>query len=588
MPLRTLFLREYPLLFAKVCNLCQLRHSDVLRQKGLALDSTIHLVDLLGATALLLWGLRMIKTGVLKAYGTLLRQWIGRGTKNRVVAAFWGFVVTLGLQSSTATAVIIASFTARDIVRPRLAQAMMLGANLGTAVVTLILSADVHWIGSAFLFMGVVVFSVAQGTRNRNLGRAILGLGFMLLALHLLSGVTAPLRESELVATVLAGLGDAPVFAVLLSAGLAVLASSSLAVVVLVMMLAASGIVEPTLALWLVAGANLGGAVPPYLAVRGEGLAAQRLTLANLLVRGLGTLVVLVLADPIAAQMTRFVPDGAALVASAHLIFNAMLLVVFLPLLGPVARLAELLTPERPTGNNQVATYLDESLLSVPDMALAVAARETLRMGDLVGEMLDQTLLSVRNSDAAPYETVSRLEAEVDRLHESIKLYVARVSRADLDEEDRQRASEVMSYAINLEHVGDITKRGLAEIAAKKARRKLSLSAEGLTEICEFFEQTRENLQMAQAIFMSRDPALAARLVNLKIEIRKLEARSAHRHMERMREGLSESLETSSIHLDLLRDLKRINAHLASVAYPILDELGLLGESRLRNQNDAS
>ncbi|HWU16426.1 MAG TPA: Na/Pi cotransporter family protein [Devosia sp.] len=552
------------------------------------MDSTIHLVDLLGATALLLWGLRMIKTGVLKAYGTLLRQWIGRGAKNRVVAAFWGFVVTLGLQSSTATAVIIASFTARDIVRPRLAQAMMLGANLGTAVVTLILSADVHWIGSAFLFMGVVVFSVAQGTRNRNLGRAILGLGFMLLALHLLSGVTAPLRESELVATVLAGLGDAPVFAVLLSAGLAVLASSSLAVVVLVMMLAASGIVEPTLALWLVAGANLGGAVPPYLAVRGEGLAAQRLTLANLLVRGLGTLVVLVLADPMAAQMTRLVPDGAALVASAHLIFNAMLLVVFLPLLGPVARLAELLTPERASGNNQVATYLDESLLSVPDMALAVAARETLRMGDLVGEMLDQTLLSVRNSDAAPYETVSRLEAEVDRLHESIKLYVARVSRADLDEEDRQRASEVMSYAINLEHVGDITKRGLAEIAAKKARRKLSLSAEGLTEICEFFEQTRENLQMAQAIFMSRDPALAARLVNLKIEIRKLEARSAHRHMERMREGLSESLETSSIHLDLLRDLKRINAHLASVAYPILDELGLLGESRLRNQNDAS
>jgi phosphate:Na+ symporter len=552
------------------------------------LDSTIHLVDLLGATALLLWGLRMIKTGVLKAYGTLLRQWIGKGAKNRVVAAFWGFVVTLGLQSSTATAVIIASFTARDIVRPRLAQAMMLGANLGTAVVTLILSADVHWIGSAFLFMGVVVFSVAQGTRNRNLGRAILGLGFMLLALHLLSGVTAPLRESELVATVLAGLGDAPVFAVLLSAGLAVLASSSLAVVVLVMMLAASGIVEPTLALWLVAGANLGGAVPPYLAVRGEGLAAQRLTLANLLVRGLGTLVVLVLADPMAAQMTRLVPDGAALVASAHLIFNAMLLVVFLPLLGPVARLAELLAPERASGNNQVATYLDESLLSVPDMALAVAARETLRMGDLVGEMLDQTLQSVRNSDAAPYETVSRLEMEVDRLHESIKLYVARVSRADLDEEDRQRASEVMSYAINLEHVGDITKRGLAEIAAKKARRKLSLSAEGLTEICEFFEQTRENLQMAQAIFMSRDPALAARLVNLKIEIRKLEARSAHRHMERMREGLSESLETSSIHLDLLRDLKRINAHLASVAYPILDELGLLGESRLRSRNDAS
>nr|WP_314257410.1 Na/Pi cotransporter family protein [uncultured Devosia sp.] len=549
------------------------------------MNSTIQLVDLLGATALLLWGLRMIKTGVLRAYGTVLRQWIGKGASNRFTSAFWGFVVTLGLQSSTATAVIIASFTARDIVRPRLAQAMMLGANLGTAVVTLILSADVHWIGSAFLFVGVVLFSAAQGTRNRNLGRAILGLGFMLLALHLLSGVTEPLRESELIATVLSGLGDAPVFAVLLSAGLALLASSSLAVVVLVMMLAASGIVEPTLALWLVAGANLGGAVPPYLTVRSEGLAARRLTLANLLVRALGTLVVVLLADPMATQLTRIAPSGAALVASAHLIFNAMLLVVFLPLLGPVARLAELLLPERSKGGSQAATYLDESLMSVPDMALAVAARETLRMGDLVGEMLDQTLQLVRNSDAALYESVSGLEAEVDRLHESIKLYVARVSRADLDEEDTRRASEVISYAINLEHVGDIIKRGLAEIAAKKARKKLSLSAQGLGEISEFFEQTRENLQMAQAIFMSRDPTLAERLLNQKIEIRKLEARSAQLHMERMRDGLSESLETSSIHLDLLRDLKRVNAHLASVAYPILEEMGLLGESRLRNQN---
>tara|TARA_R110002124_G_scaffold63350_9_gene172967 strand:+ start:4845 stop:6551 length:1707 start_codon:yes stop_codon:yes gene_type:complete len=558
----------------------------LLQQEGLALDSTIQLVDLLGAAALLLWGLRMIKTGVLRAYGTVLRQWIGKGARNRFVAAFWGFIVTLGLQSSTATAVIIASFTARDIVKPRLAQAMMLGANLGTAVVTLVLSADVHWIGSALLFGGVVLFNLAQGTRNRNLGRAILGLGLMLLALHLLSGVTAPLRDSQTIATVLAALGDAPVFAVLLSAGLAILASSSLAVVVLVMMLAAAGVVEPALALWLVAGANLGGAVPPYLAVRSEGLAAQRLTLANLLVRALGTLVVLVLAQPLGAQLSRMVPDPTALVASAHLIFNATLLVVFLPLLGPVARLAELLLPDRGNGAGQTPTYLDESLMSVPDLAIAVAARETLRMGDLVGEMLEQTLQSVRDSDAAPYANVSRLEAEVDRLHESIKLYVARVSRVDLEEDDARRASEVISYAINLEHVGDIIKRGLAEIAAKKARKKLSLSSEGLEEISEFFEHTRENLQMAQAIFMSRDPAMARRLLGQKIEIRKLEARSSDAHMERMRNGRSESLETSSIHLDFLRDLKRINAHLASVAYPILDELGLLGESRLRSQRD--
>jgi len=459
----------------------------------------------------------------------------------------------------------------------------MLGANFGTAVVALVLSADIHWVGSALLFCGVMLFNLSQGSRNRNLGRAIIGLGLMLLALQLLGGVTAPLRESETLITVLAALGEAPVFAVILSAGLAVMASSSLAVVVLVMMLAAAGVVGPELALWLVAGANLGGAIPPYLAVRSEGLPARRLTLANLLVRSSGAMVVLIFAAPLAELLSRWFTDPAAFVAAAHLGFSAVLLLVFLPLLGPVTKLAELLLPARADADGEAQTYLDEGLMSSPDMAIAVAARETLRMGDLIGSMLDQTQRSLRDGDEAAYALVSRQEEEVDRLHEAIKLYVARISRLDLEEDDARRASEVISYAINLEHVGDIIKRGLAEIAAKKARKKLSLSPEGLAEISEFFQYTRDNLQLAQAIFMSRDPDIAKRLLAQKIEIRKLEARSAGLHMARMRAGRTESVETSSIHLDLLRDLKRVNAHLASVAYPILEEIGLLDESRLRS-----
>jgi len=525
----------------------------------------------------------MIKTGVLRAYGTVLRQRLGHSTANRFVASLGGFFVTLGLQSSTATAVIIASFTARDIIRPRMAQAMMLGANFGTAVVALVLSADIHWVGSGLLFAGVMVFNLSQGSRNRNLGRAMIGLGLMLLALQLLGGVTAPLRESETIITVLSALGDAPAFAILLSAGLAILASSSLAVVVLIMMLAAAGVVGPVLALWLVAGANLGGAVPPYLAVRAEGLPARRLTLANMLIRASGTISVLIFSAPLAQILTSWFTDPAAYVAACHLGFSAVLLVVFLPLLGPVTKLAALLLPERQGAGDQYQTYLDDGLMSSPDMAIAVAARETLRMGDLIGSMLDQTQRSLREGDEAAYAQVSRQEAEVDRLHEAIKLYVARISRLDLEEDDARRAGEVISYAINLEHVGDIIKRGLAEIAAKKARKKLSMSPEGLAEINEFFQYTRDSLQLAQAIFMSRDPDIAKRLLAQKIEVRKLEARSADLHMARMRAGRSESMETSSIHLDLLRDLKRVNAHLTSVAYPILEEIGLLDESRLRD-----
>ncbi|MBK4217131.1 Na/Pi cotransporter family protein [Paracoccus caeni] len=546
------------------------------------MDSTIQLIDLLGAAALLLWGLRLIKTGVLRAYGATLRRWLARGAGNRVMAAFWGFLATLGLQSSTASAVIVASFTARDIVQPRMAQAMMLGANLGTAIVTLILSADVHWLGSAAVFIGVVLFQTSKLNRNRNLGRAILGLGLMLLALQLLGAVTEPLRDSPTVSAILSGLEDAPVFAVLIAAGLAILGSSSLAVVVLVMMLAAAGIVGPELSLWLVAGANLGGAVPPWLAVRSEGVAAQRVTLANLIVRGIGALLVMVLAVPLADLLGRVISDPALFVVTAHIAFSAILLVVFLPLIGPVAKLVEWLRPDDPQAGRVVPNYLDENLLPIPEMALAVAARETLRLGDKVGEMLEQTLITLRESDEAARAEVSVLEAEVDRLYEAIKLYVARISRAELDADDARRAHEIISYAINLEHIGDIIEGGLADAAARKAQQKLAFSPEGQVEIEGFYRHTQENLRIAQAIFLSRDPSLARRLVAQKVESRKLEAQSAERHLARMRGGRVETLESSAIHLDLLRDLKRVNAHVASVAYPILEELGMLKESRLR------
>lgn len=547
------------------------------------MDSTIQLIDLLGAAALLIWGLRLIKTGVLRAFGAVLRQWIAKGTTNRVAAAFWGFVVTLGLQSSTATAVITASFTARDIVNPRMAQAVLLGANLGTAVVTLFLSMDMHWLGSALVFVGVVLSTSSTSNVPRNVGRAVLGLGLMLLALHLLGGVTAPLRTSPTVFAVLSALDDAPVFAVLIAAGLAVLASSSLAVVVLIMLLAGAGVVAPPLALYLVAGANLGGAIPPHLAVAGDGVVARQLTLSNLIVRVTGAVLVMVFAVPLAGLLGQVFPDPAQLTVAAHLGFNLVLLVIFLPLIGPVARLVERILPHRGDAGQNGPSYLDDSLLNTPDMALAVAARETLRLGDLVGQMLDRTLTSLHQSDESGCADVGKLEDEVDSLHEAIKLYVTRLGRSELDEQDARRANEVISYAINLEHVGDIIESGLAEIALKKARKKLSFSVEGLAEIDDFYAHTRENLQMAQAIFLSRNPELAKRLLDQKVVIRKIEAQSAESHLNRVRAGRVETIETSTIHLDLLRDLKRVNAHLASVAHPILEELGALRESRVRS-----
>ncbi|WP_290689609.1 MULTISPECIES: Na/Pi cotransporter family protein [unclassified Haematobacter] len=542
-------------------------------------DPTVQLIDLIGAAALLLLGLRLIKLGVLRAFGATLRQWIARGTRNRVAAAFWGFLATLGLQSSTATAAMTGSFVARDILDPRMAQAVMLGANLGTAVVALILSRDIHWLGSALIAVGVVLSTPSRTGRVQAIGRSLLGLGLMLLALRLLGGVTEPLRHSPTLAVVMASLDNAPIFAVLLAAGLAVLGSSSLAVVFLIMALAGAGTISPALVVCLVAGANLGGAIPAYLAVAGEGVAARRLALSNLLVRAAGAVVATLFAGSIAAVLEPYLSQGM-LAVGLHVLFNLTLLIVFLPLIAPLGRLMERLLPQGP-GTEGAPSYLDDSLLATPGLALAVAAREALRLGDLVGQMLDRSEQSLRSGDEMAVQEVARLEREVDRLHEAIKLYVSRLGQQEMDAVDSHRASEIISYAINLEHVGDIVESGLAEIAAKRIRKRLTLSPEGLDELSRFFAHTRENLRLAQAIFLSRDTDLARQLINGKVMARKIEAGSAERHLARLRAGRVETIETSTIHLDLLRDLKRVNAHLASVAYPILEEIGALGESRL-------
>jgi len=551
------------------------------------MHSTIQLIDLLGAGALLLWGLRLIKTGVMRAFGASLRLWIAKGTGNRLSAAFSGLVATLALQSSTATAVITASFAANGAIQPRMAQAVMLGANVGTALAAVILSLDVHWFASAMIFLGVTIFSLSKFARGKGMGRAVLGLGLMLLALQLVSNVTEPLRESEVMIAILTGLAEAPVFALLLAVGLAFLASSSLAVVLFVAMLAQLGTVPPALAVTLVAGANLGGAIPPFLAVLHEGFEARRLALSNLAVRAIGAILLTALAVPAANALLLVLPDTRSLAVAAHVAFNLMLLAVFLPLIGPVGKLAALAVPA-PNQPERGVRYLDEGALDTPTIALAAAAREALRVSDLVLNMLKQSLDALRNPAPATRSSIAMLDDDVDALQQAIKLYLSRLDQTELDAEDAARSAEIMSFAINLEHVGDMIEGGLKDAGAKMAKRQVRFSEAGLAEIEELYEKTIANMQLSQTVFMTRDPTLARQLVAAKVAVRRLEARSAKAHLERVRERVPASVETSSLHLDVLRDLKRINAHLASVAYPILETSGELDESRLRAVPDTA
>ena len=538
------------------------------------------LLDLMGGVALLLWGLHMVHSGIVRAFGSDLRRFLGLALRNRLLAFASGVGVTALLQSSTATGLMTASFAAEGLVGLVPALAIMLGANVGTTLIVQVLSFNIAAVAPVLFVLGLVAFRSGARTRIKDLGRVAIGAGLMLLALHILIDSLAPAENAPTARAVLQSITGDPVLCIVIAAALTWAAHSSVATVLLIMSLAFSNFVTPASTLALVLGANLGSAINPIIegARRGDP-ASSRLPAGNLLNRLVGVALVVPFLPQIADALRAFQPDAAKMTAEFHIAFNVALALVFLPLLDPLAALLTRVFPARPRADDAAAPrYLDDSALETPSLALADAARETLRLGDAVEAMLRQVMTALMTGDRALVIAVSRMDNTVDRLEEAIKLYVTRLTRGSLDDREGQRAMEIISFAINLEHIGDIIDKNLCELAAKKIKRKIAFSADGAAELAAFHKRILDSLRLAFSVFMSGDVAAARRLIAEKAEVRAAELAAAERHLDRLREGRPETIETTSLHLDVLRDLKRIHSHICSAAYPALEAAGAAAE----------
>jgi phosphate:Na+ symporter len=549
------------------------------------MQSTVTILNMLGAVALLLFGLIQVKEGVTRAFGSKLRTVLATGTRNGSRSFVSGFFATIALQSSTATALTIASFAERDLIKPRMAQIVLLGANVGTAVTAWIFATGIEWLSPMLLLTGMILM---RGSSNaaKGSGGAFVGIGLMLLSLHLLSLATEPMRNSQALGAFIGLLDNAWPVALIISATLAFVSSSSLAMVVLILSLSSAGILSPELIIVLILGANLGGAIPPVVATLSGPPSARRITLGNLIVRTIGCLIALPLAAQ-GADLLKLMPFSEAMLpVDAHLMFNIALALVAWPFSPLLSKLMERLVPEVDKSDSG-PRFLDEDALDRPVVALSNAAREVLGIGDHIERMLIRAEIAFKKNSREPLTEISALETKVDHLQQEVKLYLSKLGRRGLNDEDGRRLTSIIDYAINLEHIGDIIEKGIAEQIRKKIAYGYRFSDEGYEELKNLFDMTIENLRAGQTILMTGDFALAKHLMEMKVDIRRLEKQSSDRHLGRLRDGLTESMQTSSLHLDMLRDLKRINAHIVSVAHPILNESGLLGESRLRSSDSA-
>jgi len=552
------------------------------------MNATLTLVDLAGMIALLLWGVHMVQTGIQRAFGPNLRRFLGQAFGDRIRAFLAGLGITAVLQSSTATGLMAASFAAGGLVDLVPALAVMLGANVGTTLIVQLLSFNIARVAPLLILVGLILFRRGSQSRPRDCGRVAIGLGLMLMALNGLLALMTPYEDVPSLRLLMGAVATQPVIDVILAAVLTWAAHSSVATVLLIVSLAANQVVPPQAAFALVLGANLGSALNPLLEGAGAGdPVAKRLPMGNLLNRAIGVALGLALLNWIGPRMVALDPSAARAVADFHTLFNLVMAALFLPLLGPFARLLQRMLPARavPADPSQ-PIYLDENAREMPAIALAGASREALRMADVLETMLRNTVEALDRSDRNQISSVKRLDDVLDNLCREIKLYLTGLDPEALDDADTRRLSEILAFVTNIEHAGDIVDNGLVAAASKRLKRGLSFSVEGQLEIRRMLERLAGNVTAASAVFMTDDARAARALLSEKEVFRDLEAEATETHFARIRAGRIESRETSSLHLDVLRDAKRINSHIAAAAYPVLDRQGELLRSRLRGRDE--
>jgi phosphate:Na+ symporter len=541
------------------------------------------LVNIAGSVALLLWGVHMMQTGVQRAFGPRLRTFLAAALRNRLRAFAAGLGVTAALQSSTATGLMVAGFAAGGTVALVPALAVMLGANVGTTLIVQVLSFNVAALSPLLVLVGYLLFRRSSVTAAHDLGRVFIGLGLMLMALRLLIEVTQPLEQSRALVVVFQTLGNAPLVYVAGAALITWAAHSSVAIILFVMSLASRGAVPMDAAFALVLGANLGTAVNPILeGSSGEDPASRRLPLGNLINRCIGVAAALAVLPLVSPFLATLEADRGRVVADFHLIFNLVVAAISLPLLSPYAALLERWLPARTkTDDPARPVYLDEAARAVPALALGSAARESLRLADVLEAML-QGARDGLAGDRKRIDEAKRLDDVLDRLNAAIKSYLTSLEAARLGAADGRRLDEILTFTTNMEHAGDTVDRSLLPLAAKRLRRGLAFSREGQEELDGMMQRLLANVRMAASLFTHDDPRAARMLAAEKEAFRDLETAATRAHFERLREGRIDTAETSALHLDVIRDLKRINSHLvAGAAYPVLEREGELLPTRI-------
>ncbi len=539
------------------------------------MDSNIIILSLFGGVLLLLYGVHLAGKGLQGWAGPRIRTALETLTRNRFAALFTGVGITFLLQSSSATAVTVVSLIDSGFMSLVQAIGVILGSGIGTTITVQLISFKIYDLSLFICGAGLLITFLVTDAAKKRLGEGIFGFGLIFLSIKLMSEALTPLKDSQLLYSMLQAAGDNPLLVVIMAMALTAVIQSSAATIGIAITLSLNGLLELQAAIPIILGANVGTSATAIIGSLKSTASARRAAFANGIYKAFGVAVLLI-AYPLLDLFTDLVrltsDDVVRQIANAHTIFNVVLGLCFLPLVGPLAGLLERWFPEKEEEDEYKPKYLNPAMLKNPSLALAQATREAMRMAETVQDMLKMSHTALINCDLQLIEKVENMDDRVDLLDSSIRFYLTRLSSENLDEDDANRQMEILTFISNLEAIGDVVDKNLMELARKKAKKCVQFSEEGQKDIEDLHKRVLDNLELALSAFTTRGHPLADRVYRNKARIRDLEKEYYKRHIDRLESGLSESFETSSVHLDVLTNLKRINTHVTNFVYPILDQ----------------
>ncbi|WP_417806862.1 Na/Pi cotransporter family protein [Thioclava sp.] len=539
-----------------------------------------------GAAALLIWSVRLVRTGVERAFSMPLRRWLRWSSRSRFLAAGSGMSTAILLQSSTAVALLVSNFVARGTITVAVGLAILLGADVGSAIVAQLLLLRQTFLLPLLLLVGVVMFLRGHQRRIRQTGRILIGLALIFASLAMIREATTPLVDSQGAANVMAYLARDTVTAFVIGAVFAWVVHSSVAAVLLFVTLVSQGLLPPEAAVAMVLGANMGGTFIAFMLTLTAEIDSRRMIVANFALRGGGAIILLALLSRLELTLSWLGSTPAQQVINLHLVFNIGLALLALPLTGLVTRLVSKLMPPRldPSAGIGPASALDPAALANPERALTCAAREVMHMGEIAEAMLRAVpALFVQWDDVLATRMAADEKLSNKTLME-VKLYLAKLNQGVLSDETSTRAMDLSSNAANLSAAAEMISRNMVALARNMDHEGVRFSEQGWKEISDFHDRVLANVQLALSVMMTQNPDEARELVEEKDDIRALEQRLQRAHLMRLHEGSGESIETSNIHQETLRALKQVNTSFATVATPILSETGDLLSSRLAHR----